>query len=96
MQTSIPDLATLRLEVKELVADIAQAQGFDSAALHEEMPLFAGGLELDSIDLLEIVVTLEKKFGMKIRNDASGRDAMQTIASLADAIHAHLNATKVN
>ncbi|MBN1926987.1 MAG: acyl carrier protein [Prolixibacteraceae bacterium] len=46
-------------------------------------PLFGDGLGLDSIDALEIIVLLEKEYGIKITDQALGKEAMQSINSLA-------------
>jgi len=51
--------------------------------------LFGDGLGLDSIDALEIIVLLEKEYGIKIADPAKGKDAMQSIASLAAFIEAN-------
>lgn len=52
----------------------------------DDEPLFKGGLELDSIDALEIVVMLESEFGLKVRNEESARDHFRTISSLAQLV----------
>lgn len=53
------------------------------ADIDSSAPLFGEGLGLDSIDALEIIVLLEKEYGIKISNPADGKDAMQSIDSLA-------------
>ena len=56
----------------------------------DDEPLFAGGLGLDSIDALEIVVMLEGEFGIKVKNETSARDHFRSIATLADFVEARL------
>lgn len=46
-------------------------------------PLFGDGLGLDSIDALEIIVLLEKDYGLKIENPKEGKEIMYSIESLA-------------
>lgn len=48
--------------------------------------LFGDGLGLDSIDALEIIVLLEKEYGIKIANPADGKDIMYSVESLAKFI----------
>ncbi len=62
-----------QLNLEEITSD-----EIDAAA-----PLFGDGLGLDSIDALEIIVLLEKEYGIKITDQALGKEAMQSINSLA-------------
>ncbi len=48
--------------------------------------LFGDGLGLDSIDALEIIVLLEKEYGLKIDNPKEGKDIMNSVESLAKFI----------
>ncbi len=52
-------------------------------------PLFGDGLGLDSIDALEIIVLLEKEYGIKLEDPKKGKDVFQSIDSLAAYITAH-------
>ena len=54
--------------------------------IKDDDPLFAGGLGLDSIDALEIVVMLETEFGIKVKNESAARDNFHSVASLADFV----------
>jgi acyl carrier protein len=51
-------------------------------------PLFGSGLDLDSIDALELVVMLEKHYGIVIKDIEEGRPAFQSIRALAEFIQA--------
>ena len=48
--------------------------------------LFGDGLGLDSIDALEIIVLLEKEYGLKIEKPEDGKDIMYSVESLAKFI----------
>jgi acyl carrier protein len=53
----------------------------------DDLPLFGpGGLGLDSIDALELVVSLEKTFGVGVPNSEVARTALQTVNSMHDYI----------
>lgn len=56
------------------------------AGLSTQSPLFRDGLAMDSIDLLEFVVNLEKSFGLRIKNDDAGHQALRSIDTVVDAI----------
>lgn len=49
-------------------------------------PLFGEGLGLDSIDALEIIVLIEKKYGLNISNPEDGRQVLKSIRSIAEFI----------
>lgn len=76
----------LRLKLKELLIERLKFEDMTPDDIPDEEPLFAGGLGLDSIDALEIVVMLESEFGIKVKNESSARDSFRSIATLADFV----------
>ena len=58
----------------------------DSAALSEHMPLVGGDLDLDSLDVLLMLTSLEKEFGFKITSETIDRSAFATVRTLADYV----------
>lgn len=54
--------------------------------IDENTALAGGDFDLDSLDLLLIVTTVEKTFGIKIPNEDVGRDAFESVGTLADYI----------
>jgi acyl carrier protein len=52
----------------------------------DDMPLFGDGLGLDSIDALEIIILLEKKYGVKLENSADARPIFYSVRTLAEHI----------
>jgi len=80
----------LRRKLKELLIERLKFEDMTPDDIPDEEPLFAGGLGLDSIDALEIVVMLESEFGIKVKNEGSARDSFQSIATLADFVSARL------
>ena len=73
----------LRRKLKELLIERLKFEDMTPDDIPDEEPLFAGGLGLDSIDALEIVVMLESEFGIKVKNESSARESFRSIASLA-------------
>lgn len=51
-----------------------------------DAPLFGEGLGLDSIDALELIVLLEKNYGIKIANPADGKKIFQSVRTMAQYI----------
>ena len=58
----------------------------------ENTPLFGEGLGLDSIDSLELVVLLDRNYGIKLSDPKEGKAIFQSIRTMAEYIHK--NATK--
>lgn len=58
----------------------------DPASIDPDTPLFGTGLGLDSVDAVELVVSLEDFFGVKLPDDALDRRAMRTVGKLADMV----------
>src|SRR4051812_36525223 len=57
--------------------------------IHNDLPLFGPeGLGLDSIDALELVVSLEKRFGVSVPNSEVARQALATVESIAEYVEA--------
>lgn len=54
--------------------------------IKEDAPLFGEGLGLDSIDALELIVLLEKNYGIKVANPAEGKKIFQSVRTLANYI----------
>ena len=55
----------------------------------DDMPLFGTGLGLDSIDSIELVVMLEREYGVKIENPKEGRKILVDVNTIADYIENH-------
>ena len=62
-------------EVKALVVTSLNLPGIEPPSIEDEAPLFGDGLGLDSVDALELVVAVEKAFGVQIEDDQVGREA---------------------
>lgn len=64
----------------------------DPVAIDPDTPLFGTGLGLDSVDAVEVVVTLEDAFGVRLPDDALGRRVMRTVGKLVDLVMAYEDA----
>ncbi|MBR6030778.1 MAG: acyl carrier protein [Bacteroidaceae bacterium] len=76
----------LKLQIKEaLNLEELSMEDFD-----ENAPLFGeGGIGLDSIDVLEIIVLLEKKYGIRLSNPKEGKAIFQSIKTIAEYVQAN-------
>jgi acyl carrier protein len=57
--------------------------------INENEPLFGEGLGLDSIDALELIVLLEKKYGLKLATAEEGKKVLRSVRSMAEFIRAN-------
>lgn len=73
----------------ELIAEL-NLEEITPADIVAEAPLFGeGGLGLDSIDALEIILILERNYGIKIDNPAQGKEIFYSVKTLAEYITAN-------
>ncbi len=79
-------MTDLRRKLKELLIERLKFEEMTPEDIDDDQPLFAGGLGLDSIDALEIVVMLESEFGIRVKNETSARENFRSIAALADFV----------
>jgi acyl carrier protein len=80
----------LRRKLKELLIERLKFEDMTPDDIKDDDLLFAGGLGLDSIDALEIVVMLESEFGIKVKNESAARENFRSVASLADFVEQRL------
>lgn len=73
-------------EVKKMLLEVSGIQGLSIDTIDERSSLFEDGLGLDSIDVLELVVRLDKRYGIKIKNDENGRKVLKNVRCIAEAI----------
>jgi len=80
------DDRTTRNRLKELIIEALNLEGMSPDEIGDDEPLFGEGLGLDSVDALELVVALEKEYGIKIEGQEATRDAFTSVATLAGLV----------
>lgn len=72
------------LELKEQIIDVLNLEDLTPEEIDATAPLFGdGGIGLDSIDALEIIVLLEKNYGIRLANASEGKAIFTSIESIA-------------
>lgn len=80
------DGAELRQKIKEVMVEELMLDEAP-ASIGDEVPIFgAGGLGLDSVDALQLVVAVEKHFGLKIATADAAKDVLRSVESIAREI----------
>ena len=62
----------------------------DDAEVRDDTPLLGGEFDLDSLDVLLVVTSVEKEFGIKIPNEAVGQDVFVDVATLVRFVEDHV------
>lgn len=77
----------LKDELKRMLVEVLMLQ-VSAAEISDEQSLFDGpdGLGLDSVDALQIVVALDKRYQVKISDTEVAKQVLRSVATLADAI----------
>jgi len=82
-------METLIQKLKEEIIDVLNLEDVKPADIDEEAPLFGEGLGLDSIDALEMIVLMEKNYGIKLQDPNQGREIFRSIKVMAEYIAAN-------
>lgn len=74
-------------KLKEQIIKELNLEDMTPADIEAEAPLFGEGLGLDSIDALSLIVLLEREYGIKIKDSATGKKALSSVKSMAEFIN---------
>lgn len=79
----------LRQEIKEMMIEELMLD-FEVSEIEDGTPIFgAGGLGLDSVDALQLVVAIEKTFGLKISDSEKAKAVLQSVETIAKEIESN-------
>lgn len=79
-------VVTTPARIKRLIVESLNLEGMRPEMIADEAPLFGEGLGLDSVDALELVVALEKEFGIRIKSQEIGREVFSSVSTLSQFI----------
>lgn len=75
--------------IEELKKQIIEALNLEELApedIDADAPLFGDGLGLDSIDALELIVILDKNYGIRLSSPAEGKEIFKSIRRIAEYV----------
>ncbi len=73
-------------KLKNEIIEVLNLTELSPDDIDEKAPLFVEGLGLDSIDALELIVLLEKKYGLKLGTAEEGKKVLRSVQSMAEFI----------
>lgn len=76
----------LILQLKKEIIEVLNLEEVKPEDIDNEASLFGEGLGLDSIDALELIVLIEKNYGIKLKDPAQGKEIFKSISVMADYI----------
>ncbi len=78
---------TLRADIKQAIVRSLRLP-IAATDIADDTPLFGEGLGLDSIDVLELVLELERSFGVTIADEQTGATVLRTVNTIAEYVEA--------
>jgi acyl carrier protein len=80
---------TFEAELAQLIVDSVNLEGVSPGDIDPEAPLFGTGLALDSLDMLELSMAIEQRYGVSLRSDdPDNAKIFASLRALAQHIHA--------
>ncbi len=83
------ETAQLKLTLKQQIIHFLNLISVTPDDIKDDQPLFGEGLGLDSIDSLELIVLLDREYGIKIENPKEGRKVLVDINTMVAYIQEH-------
>ncbi|MHB8520965.1 MAG: acyl carrier protein [Limisphaerales bacterium] len=83
------DANVLKEQIRRMMVENLMLQA-TAAGITDDQPLFGpGSLGLDSVDALQLVVALEKNYGLKIADPAAAREILHSVNTMTAAVCKH-------
>lgn len=82
-------MENLKETLKEQIIEVLSLEDMTPADIADDIALFNEGLGLDSIDALELIVLLERNYGIKLKDPAEGREILKSVNTMAAYIAEH-------
>ncbi|MBR4731000.1 MAG: acyl carrier protein [Prevotella sp.] len=79
----------LILELKEKIIEALNLEEMTPDDIDADDALFGEGLGLDSIDALELIVLIEKNYGIKLANPSEGKAIFKSVRTIAEYVSEH-------
>ncbi len=85
-------LMDIRQRLKQVIVEDLNLEEMTPEQIRDDEALFGTGIGLDSLDAVELVVVIKRRFGVEIKDMTEGRKAFASIDSLANFIAERMQA----
>ncbi|UOK42946.1 MULTISPECIES: phosphopantetheine-binding protein [Flavobacterium] len=79
-------MEALKQELKGKIIEVLNLEDIAVEEINDNDALFGDGLGLDSIDALELIVLLDKDYGIKLTDPKAGKSIFQSVETMASYI----------
>lgn len=76
----------LKLQLKQQIIEALNLEEMTPEDIEDSAHLFGDGLGLDSIDALELIVLLDKQYGIRLANPAEGKNIFKSVDTIAQYV----------
>ena len=87
---SFDSLEEIKLDVKKLIIETLKFENVRPEDIRDDVNFFSGEntIKIDSIDVIELVVSVQKKFNVKIDDQNLAKDVINTVNSISEFVYA--------
>ena len=82
----MPEQIPTRSRLKHIIVESLNLEGMTPEKIGDDEPLFGAGLGLDSVDALELVIALEREYGISVQSHELDRNVFATVATLSEFV----------
>jgi acyl carrier protein len=81
----------VKQDIKRLIVKELDLRGKTEADIADDLPLFGGGLGLDSLDALQLATALEERFDIRMPDDQESKGIFRSVETLAAYVESAMN-----